>query len=165
MNFDPKSIENVLDIGNLEVDKVKEKLDLVKASESNIDVNINQIYGELGKLISTGNNILTFAEQAVEYEINGENISGIAQLLNSVKDVLKEFTKIHTTKVRHEQQKELEDIKLKAKKELLELKYVKEKELKVDSNAGESIDCVNFNQEDIISKLAEIEKSKEEESD
>lgn len=107
------------------------------------------VYKKLGDLVETGNEIL----KSIQYIIgsdpeNPETIAGAASLINSVKDTLKEFSKIHLMKVKFEQQKELERLKLENKKKILNHKNSLEAK-----SESPSENLLPFQQEQIIEIL------------
>ncbi|HPM74236.1 MAG TPA: hypothetical protein PLA71_00775 [Saccharofermentans sp.] len=108
------------------------------------------VYTQMAELAKTGNELLETAKYSLESQPdNAEAIAGVASLLNSVKDTLKEFSKVYLMKVRFDQQKELENLKTENKKKLLEHK------ISVDSESGSNTtkDLIPYSQEQLIKLL------------
>jgi len=91
-------------------------------------------------------------------------MSAAASMINSLKDVLKEFNKINYSEILHNQKKEIAEIQIKAKRELQERKIEAMKEMLAMKNDNtinvtpNQIPMIEFSQEDIIKKLIEAEK-------
>lgn len=133
----------------------KNVLQVVEKQSNNITLeHPEKIYGEIAKLAQMGNEVLTLAK----YSLNsletpdGETLSSVANIMNSVRDTLKEFSKLHEGQINHQRKLELERMKFEHKKELLKMKT----ELinpAVEANINDT--NVPFNQEQIIKLLAE----------
>lgn len=130
------------------------------------EVDVGQVYSQLSDLINTGNTILEAANYLVQSAPDPENISSTASLLSSVKDVLKEFRLIHQDKLRRDHDIKMEQIKQEGKKELVELKAQKMRELnqKEPKNiTDESTEMIGYTQEQIIDRLSEQEEQRRKE--
>lgn len=93
---------------------------LVDPAGNNIDH--NKIYSQLAKLIETGNDALANLSSFEIDPSNSESITATASLLNSIKNVVSEFTKIHQQHIKFQQAIELEQIKFRHKQELTKLR-------------------------------------------
>lgn len=118
--------------------------------------NAEDIYRELSNLINVSYELLHLAQYALQTNPEGEGvITGISSLVNSIRDLLREFIKVQATSIKFEQMKEMERLKTECKKELLAMKI----------NAaggpvtnGATIPMYEYNQEKIISSILEKEK-------
>lgn len=128
--------------------KIKEDKKLISKNES---VDVERVYGELSTLISTGNEIIKNAKYAVDMDPTAEGVlAGTASMMNSVKDTIKEFTKIHLQNIKFEQQMQLEKVKQEGREKLVELR-------KIDADVEDLTHLVPFNQEDIIRDIINSE--------
>lgn len=81
------------------------------------------IYKQISELVDTGNRMLKTSLYALEMDPLAEGgASGAAAVLSAVKDVTKEFTKIHFQNLKHMQSIELERIKQENREKLLRVK-------------------------------------------
>lgn len=167
--FDEENINEIFNIdsptsGSMVVSNNKSDM-VIKDGDGIVVPNVEKIYGELGNLIKTGNDILKSAEYLVSVEPDGESIAGAAQMINSVKDVIREFSKLHTNHIRHQQNMELEKLKQDNREKLLEIKYKKEQDLKKNpaliGDDGNVINTVGFNQEKVIQEIIDAETVEE----
>ena len=89
-----------------------------------IDIDVAKAYTELADLIKTGKEILDNSKYVIETNPeDSESVQAAASIINSLKDLTKEFTKIHTGHLEHQRRKELELLRIKGKEELLNKKY------------------------------------------
>lgn len=158
-------IDQLFDDLNIEEENksVEEKsstdLTVSNPAELQVAIDPNIVYGKLNNLVDTGDKLLKTAQYLIDAAPDADNIASTASLITSVKDVIKEFTVLHRDKMRFEQQKELERFKAEQKEKLLRLRINSDKAV---TQPGEGpIDVVEFSQEAIIEKLAEMESSKE----
>lgn len=170
------NIFNIDDASDDEVDNAITQMtnsasNIVQKKPQNINVNItpenvDRIYSELGELVKSGKTILEAANYAISSTDapDGEVMSAAASMINSLKDVLKEFNKINYSEILHNQKKEIAEIQIKAKRELQERKIEAMKEMLAMKNDNtinvtpNQIPMIEFSQEDIIKKLIEAEK-------
>lgn len=81
------------------------------------------IYKQISELVDTGNRMLKTSLYALEMDPLAEGgASGAASVLSAVKDVTKEFTKIHFQNLKHIQSIELERVKQENREKLLKIK-------------------------------------------
>jgi hypothetical protein len=110
------------------------------------------VFGELQQLIRSGNNMLSTVEHVISSEPdNPELYQGASSLLNSIKDTMKEFTKVYMEDKRHHNKMELEMLKITARENLVKQKFA----LGAIDAEGKTLDDgkIPFNQEAIISYL------------
>jgi hypothetical protein len=128
------------------------------AQRRNIQIRSTEdVYHELSNLINVSYELLDAARYALETNPEGEGvISGISAMIDSIRDLLREFIKIQTMSMRFDQMKELEILKTQCKKELLQMKL----NAVADPNSvGKApIDMYEFNQEKIITSILAKEK-------
>jgi hypothetical protein len=115
---------------------------------------VENVYQEFTDLIKTGKTVLASAAEAVRYNPDGENLAGLSSLINTVKDTLKEFSKVHLLQVKYNQQIAIEELKAKKKLEFLKAKSLLEKENNKDDTPT---NLIKFNQEEIIDAIVESE--------
>jgi len=174
-NFDIKDLESILnnnstDLNNDIDDSLDEteeeeeeeeeikQTDLVKATSKipvtqEATVDIEKIYGELDSLVKTGGKVLNAAQYLVETTPESENIASTAMLLSSIKDIVREFTRLYHDKIRFDRQKELEVLKIKGREKLIKLRH----NLEGGTPIGTTEDVVGYNQEEMIKKIIELE--------
>lgn len=124
-------------------------------NDDNIKLDINnptQIYDEMAKLAQTSNEILTTTKYflSTTNEPNSEMIIGISNVMNSLRDTLKEFTKVHNDQLVHQRKLELEKQKFEYKKELLKLKKELSEKNPIEA---QTINKVPYSQEQIMKML------------
>lgn len=159
MNLDPKKLDEIFDIDNFQ-----ESVNKTVEQDSLGNVDISQIYSELAKLVQNGNNILSTVKYMIETTPDAEMVNSAANLMNSIRDTLKEFSKLHVAKIRHEQIKEIERIRINSKKEMLQLKIDEARKLIMAKNnkqlgPSNSMELVPFSQESIIKSIVDSEKN------
>jgi len=163
--FTDKTTKNILDVNGLnEMFNIQDSK--LPIQTTTIDPNnTKQIYEEMGKLVQTGNYILETLKFHVEHNLdNAELVTGVANVMNSIRDTLKEFTKIYLNQIQHEQKIELEKLKLTGKKELLETKIqaanniLNSGENSKQLNDKQSIPLIPFSPENIIKEIIKAEK-------
>ena len=139
-----------------------------KPSDEELNPNdMGSINRELARLLTTGNFILESTRQQIDCNLdNPDIINASAKLIDSLRDTLKEFSRIHYQNAKHNQSKELELIKLAGKKQLLDQKIKAMKELNPgntgSSNTVDTIPLHSFSQEDMVRNIL-LEKNKQEE--
>jgi hypothetical protein len=106
--------------------------------------------------------MLKTAQYALEMDPLAEGgASGAASVLNAVKDVTKEFTKIHFQNLKHMQSIELERIKQENRERLLQIKL---EAMKGTMKQAEQL--VPYCQEDVVKMILNADaKDSDEESD
>lgn len=174
---------------NLDSKKLAEKFNLDSFDESITDANevlnagcnnsntagsldMQQIFVELTKLVKNGNDVL----ENVKYILrdnpdDGELVAATATLLSAIRDTLKEFTSIYKMTLKHNQNLEIEKIRISGKRELLDTKIKETRELLSLRNKNllngtqpnqslieGSEEMVPFCQEDIIKAISIEEK-------
>jgi len=123
-------------------------------TQNQATVDVVRVYNELSNLLSTGNNLLESAKYAVDQDPTQEGIlTGAAALLSTIKDVMKEFTKVHLQNIKFEQAKQLQLLKHNDRKDLVELKNT------LDKTAQElPKDALAYTQEDIVRQIIESQE-------
>ena len=120
--------------------------------------NIEQVYGELSKLVKSGQEVFENVKVLVENNPGDpELIGGAARMLDSIRETLKEFTRVHLIELKHKQQMEMEMIKIGGKREILNTKIQATKELQGGTNAS-NVQMLAYNQEDMIKSILAAEK-------
>lgn len=159
-NFDTKELEEILLESQKEVNEIREEGNELSTSNSALStVDISSIYNNMNSLITTGNTVLDIAKYASEIAPGepgfGEVLAGTSSLINSIKDVLKEFSKIYSDKISHERKVELEKLKIEGRKEI-----VREK-AKYNNPLGNSTidneELIEYKQGDIVSEIIKQE--------
>jgi len=134
-------------------------------------LDMQQIFAELTKLVKNGNDVL----ENVKYVLrdnpdDGELVAATAALLGAIRDTLKEFTSIYKMTLKHNQNLEIEKIKISGKRDLLDTKIKETRELLMLRNKDllngsqpqslliGSEEMVPFCQEDIIKTISMEEK-------
>lgn len=107
------------------------------------------IYKQISELVDTGNRMLKTSLYALEMDPLAEGgASGAASVLSAVKDVTKEFTKIHFQNLKHMQSIELERIKQENREKLLKIK------LEAMNGAMKQVEeLVPYCQEDVVKMI------------
>ncbi len=131
--------------------------------------NVDSIYQQFGEMIESGNQVLSSVKMILEENPDGEMLSGASALMNSIKDMMKEFTKLYNMKMRFEQQKELEMMKARIKQEQILLKSQETQKLllqKLNPNQNPGIsgqeaplDMVSFCQEEVVKAMAKAKNT------
>lgn len=116
--------------------------------KENEQIDICKVYNNMAELVSSGNRILSIAENALNGDPTIEGgIAGAATLLNAVRDTVSEFNKLYLQNLKFEQMKQFEDIKQKNREKLLIMK--------LKNNLQEnSIDTVSYCQEEVVKQLS-----------
>jgi hypothetical protein len=137
-------------------------------SSDEVELDKAKVYSELATLVKNGNDVLSTVKMMIEADPDAEMVHGAAQMLNAIRDTLKEFTKIHMSKLKFEQQKELENLKIQGRKELTEHKFDKAKELLTQKNPKQvgydpntTEDLLPFCQEKVIEAIVQEEKKQQ----
>ena len=155
------SIDQVMDSLNLEnPDQSTEDVSLTIPQDNRLSsVDPNLVYNKLNNLVETGDKILKTAQYLIDSAPDADNIASASSLIGSIKDVVHEFTVLHRDKLRFEQQKEIERFKAEQKEKLLKMRanLFSKNTTTIES---ESVDTVEFSQEQIIEKLVELEDAK-----
>lgn len=81
---------------------------------------IDRIFEQLADLVKEGKDVLEDAKYYLKNEPENVNIGEISQLFNSISDILKEFNKIYLMKLKHEHVKEIEQLKINGKMQLMQ---------------------------------------------
>lgn len=173
MNIDPNKLNQLF---NLEEEKKPEMSSIavgetiVKSSgnsTNSIEVAIDyaKAYEELAELIKIGREILDNAKVVIETNPDDSNtVNAASNMMNTLTVLVKQFTKIHCGSLDHQHKKELELMKIKAKKELLEFKLKELAKMKNRNSQQGSIDSdestrlVPFCQEKIVEQIVEQQK-------
>lgn len=166
MQLDPNKLSDIFNMQGFEESINKE----LKDESSSID--INKVYEELTTLVKSGNEIFSTIKIVIEQNPDPEMVTSAANLLSAIRDTLKEFTKIYTSQMRFNQVKDIELMRINSKKDQLQFKFDKMKELvlsknaPLDSNGAKQItdgqvvqDMVPYCQERIINEIMKAEKS------
>jgi len=111
-----------------------------------IEVNTQHLYEELASLIETGKIALDSANYILSSSGDAESISGVAQMMGSLRSVISEFNKINLLNIKFSQQKELENLRFNNRLKLIEKKNS-------DNSDNIEEDLVAFNTEDIIQSV------------
>jgi hypothetical protein len=145
------NLDDIFDIMEKNPDPVIDYVENTKVKlHKNGQVDINEVYKQLGGLVDTGKKILTAAEFLVDSSGDAESIAGSASLINAIKDTIKEFNRLYLDDMKFQRQFELEKMKQAHKKELLEMKLQKKDKKTIDCE-----DLVEFNQEKIVALLSQ----------
>lgn len=127
----------------------------IVVSNNNVDdmtsttYNTENIYSQISQLVDTGNRMLKTAQYALEMDPLAEGgASGAAAVLNAVKDVTKEFTKIHFQNLKHMQSIELERIKQENREKLLKIKLEA-----MNGTMKQAEQLVPYCQEDVVKMI------------
>lgn len=166
-NLNNKSTNKILDINKLNeifnLKDLKESIDNYNQISTNLNLtDQSKVYDELSKLIQNGNFILETLKYHVENNLdNAELINGIANIMNSIRDTLKEFTKIYLNQIQFEQKLQIEKLRLAGRKELLDAKIKATNNLLNIQNNNQSIPLIPYTPENIIKEIIEIEKEEE----
>lgn len=146
---------NVIDIDAQKIEST------MSSSKKKIECD-QDIYDRLNELIQSGNELFDSVKMIIQDNPDGEMLSGASSLINSIKDIMKEFTKLHNMKMKFEQQKELEMIKARLKQDQILLKSQETqkliaKKLNMGSGSGtldnSPVDMVSYCQEEVIKAL------------
>lgn len=161
MNLDQNKLNKIFDIDEENLD---ESVETSFDSKEEVSVDISKAYGELTELIKIGKEILQNAKYVIETNPDdSESIHAASNMMNSLKDTIKEFTKLYTGKLNHLHKKEIEQMKIKAKEKLLEKKYKLSQQLlqqKDPTKAIGSEEMVPYCQEKIVEQIIEAEQKK-----
>jgi len=123
-------------------------------------VDENKVYEELSSLISAGKQIVNNLSYV---DINAEGaLSGIASVLASVRQMLNDFNKIHQDHLKFIRQKDLEQMKINAKREAMERKHQMDLE-KIKLLKGDVADAVDidgrpkvaYSQQELVKLISE----------
>ncbi len=112
---------------------------------------IEDVHNELNDLIQVSKDMLQQGKYLMDVDPNSETIAAAATLVNSVRNVLNEFTTLYRDELKHQRAKEIEDYKTEKKKELMQ--YRKQ----LDANGdGDDTKTVEYSQEALIDALSRI---------
>ena len=113
------------------------------------------VFGELQQLIRSGNNMLSTIESVISSDPdNPEMYQGASSLINSVKDTMKEFTKVYMEDKRHRNKMELEMLKIQAREKLQKQK-LDMGAIEADATVSGETGLVSYSQEAIINAMNE----------
>lgn len=162
MKLDPDKFNEVFDIdAELAKPPVKAEDEELAVSAETVPSDLStsdKVYDELGKLVVKGKSILeTLGQNIYDGTANGQMIVGTATMLNSVKDTIKEFTKIHMAHLNHMHAMEMEKLKQAHRRELAALRSVTGTEKNVTNPETQSTQLVPFCQERIIDEIYKAE--------
>lgn len=129
MQLDPNKLSDIFNMDKFEASVQKE----LKADCTTVD--INKVYDELTALVKSGNEIFATIKIVIEQNPDPEMVTSAANMLIAIRDTLKEFTKIYSSQMRFSQQKDIEMIRINAKKDQLQFKFDKMKEI-IDAKAA-----------------------------
>ncbi len=116
---------------------------LTEKVDGKIDVKADLLYEELSNLMDVGKRAMASASYILESTGDSESISGVATMLNSLKQIISEFNKIHLMNLKFEQQKEFEEIKFENRMKAIAARN--------SEGAGEDIeDLMAYNTDNII---------------
>ena len=112
---------------------------------------IQDVHNELNDLIQISKDMLQQGKYMMDVDPNSETIAAAATLVNSVRNVLNEFTTLYRDELKHQRQKELVDYNVAKKKELMQYKKT------LDANGdGDDTKTVEYSQEALIDALSRI---------
>ncbi len=162
MKLDKEKLEEVFDIeAELAKPPVKSEDEEAAMTMSEVPADFSssdKVYDELGKLVVKGKSILdTLAQNVHDGTANGQMIVGTATMLNSVKDTIKEFTKIHMAHLNQIHAVEMEKLKQKHRVELAAMRNIAGGEKNVTAPEGQTTQLVPFCQERIIDEIYKAE--------
>ena len=167
MQLDPDKLSDIFDMDEFK-SSAMDKVDKDGDSDELL-LNTSKVYDQLTELIKNGNDVFSTVKMMIEADPDAEMVHGAAQMLNAIRDTLREFTRIHIEEIRFSKRKELEEIKIEARKKELEYKYEKTKELlqiknntkQIQSATGETEDLYPFSQEQIVETIVKTQKDSE----
>ena len=170
MNLDNKKLNELFDIENSEPSKPEgsepQFNNEVKVDDSELTINVAEIYTQLNSLIKTGNEILENSKYTIETNPDdSEAVQAASSIINALRDTVKEFNKLHIEHLKHGHAKELELLKIQGRKESILLKSSEAQKMMAKNNPGllgndESNveDLISYSQEDVIKSILDIEK-------
>ena len=126
----------------------------ISNDSTELAVDVGLVYEELGDLIITSKEILGEARLILVNDTTGESIAGVARMIDTIRQLVKEFSTVHTQNLKFEQQKEMEQIKHDNRERLL---YLRNPELN-PSDDDEVDTLIPFSQEDVIRKIIAARK-------
>lgn len=85
-------------------------------------VDFNRVYSQLEKLIQNGNNALQLLASLQPDGIQPGTMAATASLMNTIKNCISQFTKIHSIHIKHQLALQLQKQKQQNKKQLILLK-------------------------------------------
>ena len=88
------------------------------------DIDFQRVYGELEGMIQTGKDTLDMLNAIDQDIIDCRTLSASATLINSINNLLDQFTKIHLINLKFQQAKELEIIKHNNKLEIIQARNI-----------------------------------------
>lgn len=153
--FDPSLMDAILDSSEEQIFEIQNKIEEDKElMASKTEVDSKRVYGELENLIGLGKEILKNAKYAIEIDPTAEGaLTGVASVINAVKDIVKEFTKVHLQNLKFEQQIQIEKLKQKGREKLAKMRKTED--------TSDIEELVPYNQEEnirIIKRILETEK-------
>lgn len=170
MRLDPTKLNDVFDLDDEPTFSEENQTLQIETSKQDTTPKINhkKVYEELAELIKNGNDILSTTKLMIESDPDAEMVHASAQLLSSIKDMMKEYTKLYLNEVKFDQRKEIEQMKFQAKQEELSFKLKASKALLQDrqnlqvtsQNMPNSTDAelVPYSQEQAVFDIIQQEK-------
>ena len=126
------------------------------------------VYEQLGKLILTGNDVFANVKMILDDNPDAELLASATSLLNTIKDIMKEFTHLHNQTVKFEQQKEMEMLKAQLRQQQILLKSKETQKLMTqrmnmannpDMFNDKPVEMVPYCQEEVVKALAAAKES------
>ena len=116
----------------------------------------DEVYSELNTLISNGSDIMATLQSVILASPNNPELySGASSLMTSIKDTMKEFTKIHFEGLKHSNQMEIEQMKIDARRELHMLRSDGQT---IDGVVTPNSATVSYSQEQLVRDLIAAER-------
>ena len=177
MNLDPKKLDDIFGIESLpeaiDIDcdditpemsgSIMSAVPSVSGAKSSGEIEIDAVkaYAALEDLISVGKTILDNSKFIIETNPDdSEAVASAAAMVNALRDTVKEFTKLHVSKISHQRQLELERVRIENRKELMKYKFDEMTKLMANKNNplqlgtdGGMVPLIPFNQEKIIEEI------------
>lgn len=112
-------------------------------------VDFSRVYGQLERLIENGNQTLETLN-AFDLDVASPDIINAAtSLMNSIKNCMTEFTKIHLQHIKFQQSIQMEEIKFKHKQEIIEKRLAVKNGI-IDGNVVSPTQMIEVKDNDII---------------
>jgi hypothetical protein len=162
-------VDNLNDIFNIDGEDFSEQVEQVVENSAenkqqlaietvidNPEINVNRVYSELDNLTKVGTETLRTAQDIMSMTGDAESISGVTNIIDSLKSVIHEFNMINMQNIKHQQNIELENIKLKNKIKLEEKKAQLKATKDIDDSTPVIKDAVMFNTEDCVANIVSM---------
>lgn len=154
MKLDMKAFEDEIGVAHplMEADVISKTETALAQPPAPTFADPGRVYEEYAELIKMGKGVF----QQVQYIMaaappDGEVIASAASMITSIKDVLREFSKLHTESVKYQRTVEMEKLKQENREKLLQLRHdLQFKEEAIDA------ETVPFNQEQCMRMLQEM---------